>query len=635
MKKLMYLFLSVIMCCSVFSGCFGVLSGAAATDFTVAKIFGDNMVLQCGKEVNVFGTASEGTTVTVTFAGQTKTAVADSNGAWIAKLDAMQADSEGKTLTVSNGVTEKSFSGVLVGEVWFASGQSNMAYTVSQVGNQNQYTDFDNYPNIRLVKIPNDTSAEYTWETPSSVKDALNNSAMAQAFALQLQKELNVPVGIVTAAVGGSWIEQWMDTSTASNNKSDTFKSLNISSSTFFESMVKPIIPFTFAGELWYQGEANCQEPAKYENQFKAYVQMIRGYFGYLPILTMQLPRYNGWEGQFFPEFRLSQQNLHDEENKLYTVGGIDFGHKSNIHPKDKVEFAKRAVNVALEFVYEKEVDSLSRLPVRIYAQGAETVVEYAQGTVLTPETVVDGFEILNNGEFKAVEGIIKGNTVVLSGTGDKVRYLYCPYPEKLIFDERGYALSPFRMDIDSRVYSINVNCGIGGSVAEYSANVKGGSSIHLVFLPEEGKQLVSVKVNGVERYIRGNVFELNYINDNINVEATFDNVKNIFSVLATSNYGGSVFVDKSNVESGGDVTVKVENKEGYKISRITVNGVKIKNTAEFVLSNVTENTTINVEFIKSSKGCTSSLNTTSILSVVCVISVALVLKKKNKLQER
>lgn len=630
MKKGFLLFLTLFMGLGICLGTSIFSYAASSVEFTVASIFGDNMVLQRDCSVTVFGSAVEGTEITVDFAGQTKTGVAGSDGKWTVRLDPMSADFEGRTLTVTDGTIQKSFTGVLVGEVWLASGQSNMAYSVAEIGNAADYLQFKNYSNIRLLKIPQTVSGTYTWLKTDKVGSALNESAMSQAFALQLQKQLNVPVGVVTAAIGGSWIEQWMDAQTASENKSDTFNSLNIASSVFFNDMVAPLVPFTFAGELWYQGEANCQEPSKYEVQFKEYVQMMRGYFGNLPVLTMQLPRYNGWEGQFFPEFRLSQQNLHDEANKLYTVCGIDFGDKTNIHPKDKVEFASRAVGVALEFLYGQDIDSLSRLPVAIYEKNFETVVEYSQGTVLTTEGKIEGFEICKNGVYKEVSARIVGNTVVLSGTGDIVQYLYSPFPEKLIYDERGYAAAPFRMEIEDRICSVSVLCGTGGTVTEYPQSVQSGDSILLVFVPAEGKQLISVKVNGIARYFKGNTFVLENIKGNYLVEAMFGDQKENYNISAKATQGGSVFVSKSVVEKGEDISVFVTAEKGYKISAITMNGNIIANKEDFTVSGISEDISIVVTFVKDRNGCTSLISAISMsVSLLCISVVIFFLWKK------
>ena len=103
-----------------------VAACAAEAKVATGTPFADNMVLQRGRSVPVWGVADPGEQVTVTFAGQTKTAKADAQGAWRVDLDAMPASKENRVMTVKGAANAEAFKNVLVGEVWFASGQSNM-----------------------------------------------------------------------------------------------------------------------------------------------------------------------------------------------------------------------------------------------------------------------------------------------------------------------------------------------------------------------------------------------------------------------------------------------------------------------------------------------------------------------------
>ena len=107
-----------------------ISTASAVADVSVPQFFSDNMVLQRGEAVPVWGKADPGEAVTVTFSGQTKKAEADKDGKWLVKLDSMDANAEGSTLTVS-GKNKLEIENVLVGEVWICSGQSNMQWTVS------------------------------------------------------------------------------------------------------------------------------------------------------------------------------------------------------------------------------------------------------------------------------------------------------------------------------------------------------------------------------------------------------------------------------------------------------------------------------------------------------------------------
>jgi sialate O-acetylesterase len=186
----------------------------AQANVTPASLFQDHMVLQRQMKVPILGTAAAGEQVTVTFAGQTKTATADAAGKWSVKLDSLEANSTPASLVISgsNTVTIKD---VLVGEVWLASGQSNMTYWFMP----------KNYPdelkrdrplirefNAALVGAvkPMD-SVEGQWSVCTSATFTQNKfSAVAYFFAKELQEKLNVPVGIIHSSYGGTQGESWV-----------------------------------------------------------------------------------------------------------------------------------------------------------------------------------------------------------------------------------------------------------------------------------------------------------------------------------------------------------------------------------------------------------------------------------------
>ena len=168
------------------------------------RVFSPHMVLQRGMPVPVWGTATPGEKVSVSFAGQTKTATADANGAWRLSLDALTASAEPRKLTASN----IEIADVLVGDVWIGSGQSNMDMTVSS------YTANDpvlaeaakaTYPKLRLMR--KDANAVWQEAAPETIPGF---SALLFSFGFPLQKELGVPVGLMVGAVGGTPSGFWL-----------------------------------------------------------------------------------------------------------------------------------------------------------------------------------------------------------------------------------------------------------------------------------------------------------------------------------------------------------------------------------------------------------------------------------------
>lgn len=181
-----------------------VLAASLQAEIKLSKIFTPHMVLQRGISVPVWGTASPGEKVSVSFAGQTKATTADDKGAWRVNLDPLTANAEPRTLNIG----DKNIDDVLVGDVWIGSGQSNMDMAVSA------YTKGDpvlaaaaaqSYPKIRLLR--KDANAVWQEATPQTIPQF---SALLFSFGFPLQKEIDVPLGLMVGAVGGTPSGFWL-----------------------------------------------------------------------------------------------------------------------------------------------------------------------------------------------------------------------------------------------------------------------------------------------------------------------------------------------------------------------------------------------------------------------------------------
>lgn len=195
-----------------------VLASNLRAELKLPSIFGDHMVLQQKKANPVWGWDTPGTKVTVSFAGQTYSATAGADGKWSVKLAPLAANDSAQTLTVV-GSSQREIQDVLVGEVWLCSGQSNMEMGVGMVENGAQEIAAANYPNIRLMMVPNLWKPEPmadmagTWKvcTPENIAVGGWNgfSAAGYFFGRELNQKLNVPVGLIDADWGGTRIESW------------------------------------------------------------------------------------------------------------------------------------------------------------------------------------------------------------------------------------------------------------------------------------------------------------------------------------------------------------------------------------------------------------------------------------------
>jgi len=193
----------------------------ASAEVGIAAVFSDNMVLQQGKAVAVWGWADPGEKVRVTFGKCSGSAVADKQGNWKVSIGPLNVNSTGIELRVNTLI----FKNVLVGEVWVCSGQSNMGWKVTGAKNPaEEIADAKNYPLVRLFTVANvtsptplnDTKGEWTVASPESVG---RFSAVGYFFGRELHKNLKVPIGLINSSWGGTPAEAW--TSCLGSRRSD------------------------------------------------------------------------------------------------------------------------------------------------------------------------------------------------------------------------------------------------------------------------------------------------------------------------------------------------------------------------------------------------------------------------------
>ncbi len=217
MRKILFTAFAVSLCSFVFA------------DVHPAKIFADSMVLQRGMSIPVWGWAEKGEKVSIQFHQQTKTATAGTDGKWKINLD---AEKEGGPYTlVVKGKNQITIKGVLIGDVWICSGQSNMEFTVKSAKNSDAEIAAADFPMIRHIKIANtisdkplaDLSKNSEWHSASTAQVA-NFTAVGYFFARDLYQQLHVPIGLINTTWGGTDVETW--TSREALQNSDEFKEL-------------------------------------------------------------------------------------------------------------------------------------------------------------------------------------------------------------------------------------------------------------------------------------------------------------------------------------------------------------------------------------------------------------------------
>lgn len=385
------------------------------------------MVLQRDRAVPVWGNAKPGEEVTVEFAGRKKTVNADAGGRWMVRLDPMPASAEPRELKVGGIVIRD----VLVGEVWLASGQSNMDWPIGWDSKAREAIPNCQDAGLRLFYTregkwmdcePATLAGKYGWGKAGF-------SAVAYFFGAHLRQHLKCPVALIQSKVGATAVEQWSE-------GGDCFKQL-----------VEPLIPYAMRGVIWYQGESNGNSLRKakdYANLFPAMIHYWRGRWGQedFPFLYVQLAAFGGHPEWYFPQLRESQQKTLALPNTGMATA-IDLGNpRDNIHPACKSEVGKRLALLARRIAYGEPV----------VATG-EPVWNY-DGKPIPHSDKVLGFEIAGaDGLYVPAEGVIDGNDVVVSSpevlkpVAARYNWAMFPLPQGNLYNKEGLPAFSFRTD--------------------------------------------------------------------------------------------------------------------------------------------------------------------------------------------
>jgi sialate O-acetylesterase len=461
-----------LLCCALFASLAAARLQAAVT---VSNLFASNMVFQRGQPIKVFGKASPGESVTVGLAGHSATVTADGAGKWIATLPQLSAGGP-HTLTI-NTLT---FTDVLVGDVWFCSGQSNIQIKLNSDADAASEIPNANHPNIRILRIDTqfpttDTSlptlVRWSKVTPDTAK---NFSAVGYYFGRDLHNNLNVPVGLIDVTRGGTKAEAWTAADTFASHpvgkamleyydnlpSTHPEKQAQDAPGALFPVFVEPLTPFGLKGVLWYQGEHNTGRNIIYHYALSNKIANWRARFQQpdLPWIVVQLPNYGDTattlKNSDKAKIRAIQAAVADATpNVEYTVN-IDLGDSDgNIHPARKQPVGKRAALAALKNVYGQNIawTGPRATSVSYGANDATISFDLMGGADLSSVTNPNGFLISNNranGFVRATAQVI-GNTVKLTGVSNPVavRYAWEDMPRVQLFNTASLPVAPFRSD--------------------------------------------------------------------------------------------------------------------------------------------------------------------------------------------
>lgn len=345
-----------------------------------SSLISDNMVLQQQTEVRLWGRAApnEQVKVSVSWAKKANHCTADADGNWSILVQTPQGGGTPHSIIFDDG-EKTALSNILIGEVWFAGGQSNMEMPLQGFhncpvkGSIETIADADNHPQIRMFNVPRklsdmpQTNLEGEWRI-ASCETVSQFSAVAYHFALSLQRTLHVPIGIINCSVGGSKIEGWTCREIVSHyddiditkkgmeNTPDYLRPI-----VFYNAMVYPTIPYTLKGFIWYQGESNVACP-DYAIRMKNMVEQWRKdrQQGELPFYYVELAPfyYQGHQqgqGPLLREEQYKAQKLISNSGMVCTNDLVEPYEANNVHPRDKETVGKRLSYMALNKTYKNE----------------------------------------------------------------------------------------------------------------------------------------------------------------------------------------------------------------------------------------------------------------------------------------
>lgn len=448
------------------------------------KVLGSNMVLQRQKPVPVWGWATPGEMVTVSFAGQQRRTTADAAGNWKVVLSSLAASDKPREMIItgSNTIT---LSNILVGEVWLCSGQSNMEYTMklnSNFARPRKGVDSaaleltKTYPNIRIFKVEKVLSSSDVTTTgwnECGGKALEQFSAAGFYFAKNIQSELNIPIGVISSSWGGSRIEPWTPSEAykvlpvfAAERDKTPFMIDKVVPGMNYKSMIQPLAPFAIRGVLWYQGESNCliNDGIRYADKMQALVEGWRKEWGNnkLPFYSVLIAPYyySKYKNDIphtpetLPEFWEGQTQALKIPNTGMAVITDLVDSLTDIHPSYKWEIGRRLALLSMVNDYKKKLVCSGPVFKSMKVENGKAILsfKYADGLKSLDNAPLNWFMIAgNDGKFVPATAKIDGQKIVVSAPEVAkpfaVRFAWNEAAIPNLYNGAGLPALPFRTD--------------------------------------------------------------------------------------------------------------------------------------------------------------------------------------------
>lgn len=466
-------------------------------------IFTDNMVLQRNQPIVIYGNANGGEKVEITLDNHKEVATTNSYGKWKAVFPAMKSggthqiiiSSEGKSIVLKN---------ILIGDVWFCSGQSNMAFplvksengiaAVKEAINNSTLrlfnfeaiaeTDDKAWDSITLQKTNQLKFFSGRWKTSDSISAAAF-SAIAFYFGQNIARAENVPIGLIQVAVGGSPIESWIDRYTFEHDdkivdaltnwrKSDFIMpwvrsraDVNLKNATNpkqrhpyapcynFEAGITHFTDFPIKGILWYQGESNAHNIELYEHLMPVLVQSwCKAWGTSLPFYYVQL---SSTDRPTWPAFRDAQNRIQKKIPNSYMAISSDYGDSTNVHPIRKKQIGDRLALLALKYTYGKSINANGPSALKAIQKEDAILISFSNAKQLSTANKKEliGFELVTEKGIRIESSAtIIGNEVRINAPNNEkiktVLYAWKPYTKANLTNEANLPCSTFQLDLSS-----------------------------------------------------------------------------------------------------------------------------------------------------------------------------------------
>jgi sialate O-acetylesterase len=423
----------------------GSLAATARADVKLPAVIDSHMVLQRDRPLPIWGWADAGEEVTVMLDAQKVSTKADEQGNWKVTLQPVKADGKPHTMTIV-GKNKLVLDDLLIGEVWLGSGQSNMEWSINQSKGAKEHTAAADRPMMRLFHVPKvqlsapAKDVKSKWDV-CSPKNVGRFSAVLYHFGARLQKELNVPVGLINSSWGGSAIEPWL----VADKKSGGM----------YNGMIAPVAPFALRGFTWYQGESNVGQGMKYRDNMERLIKGWRGVWGAeLPFYFVQIAPWSGYKADLLPPLWEAQvASLKMPQTGMVVCTDLVDNIK-DIHPANKQPYGERLALWALAKDYgKKDLVHSGPLYKSLKVEGGKIRVSFAHvgsGLQARGDKALSEFEIAGkDGIFVPAQAVIDNNTVVVHAQSiaepTQVRYGWRNTANPNLMNKDGLPASPFR----------------------------------------------------------------------------------------------------------------------------------------------------------------------------------------------